>query len=39
LERIREYDLKLNAGRTHITAPATTEFPHATRPAWMASYG
>jgi hypothetical protein len=38
LERIREYDLKLNAGRTHITAPVTREFRHAIRPAWMASY-
>ena len=27
LERIREYDLKLNAGRTHITAPVTKASP------------
>ena len=39
LERIREYDLLLNAGRTHISAPATREFPRAIRPAWMASFG
>jgi hypothetical protein len=38
LERIREYDLKLNSGFTHITAPATREFRRAIRPAWTVSY-
>jgi len=37
LERIREYDLKLNTGRTHITAPSTTAFQRSILPAWKVS--
>ena len=37
LERIREYDLKLNAGRTHITVPSTTAFQRSIQPARKAS--